>query len=102
MCSDFVQLVWTDHRGREISQVALLEDVSPEGMCLQAEEPVPPMSPVRLHTRGFDGQAVVLYCERRDCGYQLGVEFAADTGWDRGRWKPKHLLSATWLDACPR
>lgn len=92
MCSDFVHIAWMDQHNNRFSYLGLLEDVTPEGLCLNLDVPAPVGHTVHLHTRGFDGEAEVRYCQRGDYGYQVGVEFTNDCSWDRAKWRPKHLL----------
>ena len=92
MCSDFVQVAWFDQRGYRISNVGLIEDVSPEGLCLNLDLPVAVGATVHLHTKGLDGEAQVRYCELGDYGYLVGLEFLDGLSWDREKWQPKHLL----------
>ena len=95
MCSDFGQIAWLDQRGRRISCLGLIEDVSPDGLCLNLELPGPASATVHLHTKGFEGEARVCYCELGDSGYLIGLEFVNGCAWDRNKWRPRHLLSAT-------
>jgi len=91
LCSDFVQISWMDDTQRPISSLGLLEDVSPEGLCLSLELPVPAGRAVHVHTKGFEGEARVRYCELGDYGYLVGLEFAGGCTWERDKWRPKHL-----------
>jgi hypothetical protein len=75
LCADFVQIAWNDQRGRPISYVGLLEDVSPGGLGLSLDLPLSVGQVVHLHTKGFEGEAVVCYCELGEYGYLLGLEF---------------------------
>jgi hypothetical protein len=95
MCSDFVQVTWLDDRERRISTLGLLEDVSPEGICLSLELPVSTGRGVHVHTRGIEGEAKVRYCELGDCGYGyvIGLEFSNGCSWNRDKWQPKHLFA---------
>lgn len=92
MCSDFVSVAWQDQQGRRISDVALLEDVSPQGICLSMKLPLGVGRTVHLHTRGFEGEGEVRYCNLGEYGYLVGLEFINGTEWDREKWRPKHLL----------
>ena len=93
LCADFVQIAWHDQNRSRISYVGLLEDVSPEGLCINLELPVPVGQAVFLHTKGFEGEAEVRYCNLGDYGYLVGMEFADGCSWDREKWRPKHLLA---------
>ena len=91
MCSDFVQIAWLDPNYVRVSDIGLLEDVSPEDLCINLEQPVPLGSAVHVHTKGFEGEAEVRYCKLGDYGYLVGVEFEEGCGWEREKWRPKHL-----------
>ena len=91
MCSDFVQIAWLEQTGRRLSFVGVLEDVSPEGLCISLEVPVPVGHAVHLHTKGFEGEAAVQYCELNGYGYQVGLEFKDGYSWSREKWRPQHL-----------
>lgn len=91
MCSDFVQIAWMGARQMRVSAVGLLEDVSPEGLCLNLEQAVPVGGTVHLHTKGFDGEALVKYCEAGEYGYLVGLEFTDGYCWEREKWRPAHL-----------
>ena len=92
MCSDFISLAWADQNGRRLSDTGLLEDVSPGGVCVSMKLPVGVGYTVYLHTRGFEGEAEVRYCNLGEYGYLVGLEFINGTGWDQEKWRPKHLL----------
>jgi hypothetical protein len=92
LCADFVQITWNDQVGRPISYVGLLEDVSPGGLGMSLDLPLAVGRAVHLHTKGFEGDALVSYCELGDYGYLVGVEFQG-CSWDREKWKPQHLLT---------
>lgn len=93
LCADFVQVAWCDQQRLRISSVGVLEDVSPDGLCLNLEHSIPVGVRLHLHTKGFEGEAEVRYCELGDYGYLVGVEFVDGCSWDRDRWRPKHLVS---------
>ncbi len=93
MCSDFVQISFLGQAERLVSHVGLLEDVSPDGMCLNLDLPVPTGQTVQVHTKGFEGKARVSYCHLGEYGYQAGLEFVDGCSWDRETWQPKHLLT---------
>ena len=93
MCSEFVQVSFWDERGREISEIGVLEDVSLRGVSISLNIPIPVGTSTRIHARDFDGQVEVRYCEPGDYGYLVGVEFADGYRWDEGKWAPEHLLA---------
>jgi hypothetical protein len=72
--------------------MALLEDISRSGACLQLEGPVPLGADMQMdcHNRRLIG--VVRYCVYREIGYFVGVEFEADSLWSPRDFRPQHLL----------
>ena len=91
LCSEFVQVAWLDDHENRISFVVVLEDVSQAGLAVSSDLPMPVGRTVHLHTRGFDGEGEVRYCELGDYGYIVGMEFVDGCGWDRDKWRPEHL-----------
>ena len=106
MCADLVEVYWAA-QGKRHKVLALLEDISASGACLQLESSVPVGAEMRwsvkvpTHTkhRGakkeFSGR--VCYCEYREIGYFVGVEFDAQSKWSRSSYKPQHLLDLKHL-----
>ena len=92
MCADFVQVAWLAPSARRSSYVGIIEDVSPEGLCINLDVPVPVGTEVHLHTRGFQGEAEVRYSRSSEVGYLVGLEFLDGYTWDQKKWRPKHLL----------
>ena len=41
MCADMVEVRWRDRSGKERGAIAILEDISASGACLQVELPIP-------------------------------------------------------------
>ncbi len=91
LCADMVELLWKE-RGVVRSATALLEDISPSGACLQLERSRPLGIEVRVECarRKFVGRT--RYCEYREIGYFIGVEFDSATKWSKRMYKPRHLL----------
>jgi hypothetical protein len=88
MCADMVETRWKDGRGKFRRSMALLEDISASGACLQFEEPVPVGAEIAWEN--FRGR--VSYCVYREIGHFAGVEFNADTLWSENDYQPHHLL----------
>ena len=92
LCADLVRLTVLDLGCRELE--AVLEDISPAGACVQAEEEAPPGATVRL-TLGdchvFTGK--ICYCSYRDCGYYIGVNFDEECAWSEEEVAPQHLIN---------
>ena len=112
MCADLVEVCWRGAEGKRNKLSGLLEDISPSGACLQLESPIPVGSEVhwsatipsrpkrRAAKREFFGR--VRYCEYREIGYFVGVEFAAHSRWSRSSYKPQHLLDLKQFLPHPR
>ena len=92
MCADMVEISWIDGSGNTGRAMALLEDISPSGACLQLDKAVPLMSEVRWRSPKQAFSGIVRYCVYREIGYFLGVEFEGSTKWSKKMFKPQHLL----------
>lgn len=92
MCADMVELLWRDGGGKRRHTMALLEDISPSGACLQLETPLPPGAVVEWTAaqNGFHG--IVRYCTYREIGYFAGIEFSPMTRWSKTAYHPEHLF----------
>ena len=92
LCADMVEVSWTDHAGTSQTAIALLEDISPSGACLQMDTHVPLGVPIRWQSpkRKFSGS--VRYCVYREIGYFVGVEFQPACKWSQKTYRPRHLL----------
>ena len=84
-------MAWLDDAGKRISHVGVLEDISPAGLAVSSDLPVPAGRRVHLYARGFGGEAEVRHCELGDYGYVVGMEFVEGSGWERAKWCPGHL-----------
>ena len=93
LCSDFAEITFLDQNGDPISDTGLLEDVSARGFTVSLSLPLPISKRVSIHTKGFDGDAIVRHTELGDYGYLVGLEFADGYQWDRQKWTPDHLLA---------
>jgi len=89
MCSDLIKV-----RVAGADLTVNLEDISPSGACLQAEEPLEPGAPVLLICRRRRFRGRVIYCVRHEIGYFAGIRFDAGQRWSRADYEPKHLLGA--------
>jgi len=91
MCADMVEVFWKNE-GRSQRAIAILEDISPSGACLQLEAPVPLGTEIcwTASRRKFHGQ--VRYCVYREIGYFVGVEMETGSRWSRRAFRPQHLL----------
>ena len=93
LCADVVEIEWTDKSGRTRHCAANLEDISPSGLGLQVEHPVPLLTTLHIsHERGeLIGR--VKSCVLRETAYSLGVEFEQGCRWSPGSFRPRHLLN---------
>ena len=92
MCADMVDLHWRDAGGRRRRTMALLEDISASGACLQIEAPLPPGARVEWSAQHQEFRGVVRYCIYREIGYFAGIEFSAATRWSKTAYQPRHLF----------
>ena len=92
MCADLLAITWKGRNGRAHQDMALLEDISASGACLQLETAVPVGAEVewKCPRQQFTGR--VQYCVYREIGYFVGVAFEKTTKWSRGKYRPRHLL----------
>jgi hypothetical protein len=92
MCADMVEVRWKTGSGRDRSATALLEDISASGACLQLETALAPGTAItwEFPNRSFAGR--VRYCEYREIGYFVGVEFAQGSKWSKRAYRPQHML----------
>jgi hypothetical protein len=102
MCADMVELRWVDQQNRPQQVVALLEDISPSGACVQLDGAIPVGTEVRWDCPKQSFSGVVRYCEYREIGFFVGIEFAASCHWSQKAFKPLHLLDLGKLAAKPR
>ena len=92
LCSDIVEIFWSNHLGWPSRTKAVLEDISPTGACLQIEIPVLVGTEValRLGDLGFPGQ--VKYCTLIGGGYFVGLEFSSGQRWTKEEFDPEYIL----------
>lgn len=92
LCADMVELSWKDGSGRDWRAMALLEDISASGACLQMESAVPLGVEVQWRSPKQEFSGYVRYCVYREIGFFLGVEFEVSSKWSRKSYRPQHLL----------
>jgi hypothetical protein len=92
MCADMIRVRWMPSSGKSHRATALLEDISASGACLQMESSVPEGSIVRWSSAGKEFEGHVRYCEYRDIGYFVGIEFREGSKWSARAYEPPHLL----------
>ncbi len=92
LCADMIEVHWVPPGGRGRQITALLEDISPRGACLQMEENIPVHSRISWKSPTQEFAGLVRYCEYRQIGYFVGVEFTPGTEWSESSYAPAHLL----------
>ncbi len=97
LCADMVEVCWRDQAGRTWKATGLLEDISACGACLQMETAVPLEAEIHWESpqQAFTGR--VRYCEYREIGYFVGVEFEPESRWSKETYRPQHLLDLQQL-----
>lgn len=93
LCADLVELEWKDKSGWVRTAPAILEDISPRGACLQLEYPVPVNTEAIIrHPEPWTIECRTSYCNYREIGYFVGLEFKEGSRWSRRTFRPQHLL----------
>lgn len=92
LCADLVDVRWKDQEGRARQTVANLEDISPSGVCLQMDRPVPMDTVVQISHPKAEFEGRVRYCLYHEIGYFLGVQFEPGCKWSKRQYRPQHLL----------
>ena len=98
LCADLVTLEWMDQEGWRRESIAVLEDISEQGACLQVESPIPPGTKLSIRHEGTElFSCRTVYCIYRDIGYYIGVEYGPGVVWSKCRFVPSHLLDLEQL-----
>ena len=92
LCAGLVEVRWTDAAGKASAVVANLDDVSPGGVSLLLDCPVPLGTQVAFPLSGQTVNGKVRYCNAVEIGWIVGVEFGRDSHWDPTVCPPDHLL----------
>jgi hypothetical protein len=98
LCSELIEVVWTDAQGAPCRRIANLEDISSNGICLQSEISIPEAAQVTIRYQGGALSGTVRYCDYRQFGYLIGVSLEGDSGWDAQRLHPQHLVDPSTLE----
>jgi hypothetical protein len=97
ICADLVNLEWREKslwgEEKKCECTAVLEDISAGGACLQVERPIPvELEAIIRHGERWSAHCWVKYCEFREIGYFVGIEFSDADAWSRFTFRPKHML----------
>ena len=78
-----LRILWEDADGREHMSHARIVDVSPRGIGLRSDQPIPLRSTIFCNdeTLGIRGRGTIRHCTYIKGKYQIGVEFSGGTGW---------------------
>jgi hypothetical protein len=96
LCSDIVELSWSDEGGWPYRTHAVIEDIADSGACLQSEMRIPVGADVSIRLGSCEFEAQVRYCTLIDHGYFVGVEFVRGSRWNAVAVAPKHMLQPDW------
>lgn len=88
LCSHLVTVVSREGQ----SEVAVLEDISPEGAAVAMETPLEAGEQVDLVADEWRASASVRYCIPRENDCRLGLAFTAGCRWEAEAWQPDHLF----------
>ncbi len=99
LCAQLLKIVWQDDSGRRRKGVAILEDISPGGACLQLDDPIPPETAISVLFPGGRYYGRVKHCDFQPAGYFIGVQFDPGYRWSKADFVPKHLLELRPRDA---
>ncbi|MDQ6676870.1 MAG: hypothetical protein M3Z09_06195 [Acidobacteriota bacterium] len=99
LCADIVEVEWTDNPGELRIANALLEDISPIGLCLQLDYMLPAGTAVTIRMKGRSIPASVQYCAWREIGYFTGLVFQTGFRWSSHLFRPQHLLNPAILQS---
>ncbi|HEX3875379.1 MAG TPA: PilZ domain-containing protein [Bryobacteraceae bacterium] len=97
MCADMIELFWRDPSGKRHRTMALLEDISPSGACLQLERPITPGATLCWTSQQQRLEGTVRYCVYREIGYFAGVEFEPGMKWSETLYHPQHMFDPSRL-----
>lgn len=92
MCADMIRVAWRDAAGRHRHTMALLEDISASGACLQLESPLPPGALIEWTSTGHRFRGFVRYCVYREIGYFAGIQFSPASQWSETMYHPEHMF----------
>jgi hypothetical protein len=101
LCSDLVQIQWTDDRGTPYREIAILENLSLAGVGLFTGVPVAEGTAVRIAVNDVQLSGCVRGCVFRENGYIVGLELDADSKWAQSVGRhilPEHFLDVSLLD----
>ena len=93
LCADVVRVDWIPPKGSPHSSEAVLEDISPQGACVQVDDAIPVGCSASIAAKGARLDGVISYCVFRDYGYFAGIRFADQVKWSSELFEPDHLTN---------
>jgi hypothetical protein len=97
MCSQLVGVKWKDTGAHRQECLAVLEDISTSGACVQMERPLEIDTSVKVAYGGGHLSGKVRYCIFRSIGYFIGIEFDPGIRWSHAQFRPSHLVDVKEL-----
>lgn len=91
-CSDIVHVWWKDAEKWNKLGVAVLEDISPSGMCIQVESTLPQGAMIRIKHAEWKVEGEIRYCLQREEGHFVGVRLSEKFRWSVQDFRPLHLI----------
>jgi hypothetical protein len=91
LCAGLVELHWTRVDGPAVT-IGNLDDLSPGGVSLLLECPLPQGTQVRFAYSGQSVSGEVRHCTPTELGWIAGVQFGPDSQWNPKAYPPEHLL----------
>jgi hypothetical protein len=101
LCSDIVEVFWSDRLGWPHRAKAILEDISPTGACVQTEMLIPLETELALRLGDLGLPGKVRYSTLIGGNYFVGIEFIAGNHWSPEEYNPKHIFNWSSDGATP-
>jgi hypothetical protein len=92
LCAGLVEVRWTETSSGECKAIANLDDLSPGGVSLLLDRPLPKGAFVEFTHSGQTVSGDVRHCNRTEIGWIVGVQFGPESQWDPEAYPPEHLL----------
>jgi len=95
LCADLVRVDWLAGEDEFSTIEAVLEDISPQGACVQVDVPIPEGCTISLTAGLKQFTGFVSYCTIREFGYFVGIRFSDPAAWSTSTFEPQHLTNLT-------
>jgi hypothetical protein len=92
LCAELVRIRWRAPEGHTQTAIAILQEISPSGACLEVQRPIPRRAPLSLAYPAGELRGNVRYCIPGDTGYSIEVRFEPASRWSPQRFKPQHMF----------